>query len=136
MKANELMIGDWVHSSFFGKTRVTSSKEYEGYGWVVTSGSQDWKADASLSPIPITAEILEKNGFYREKQTFINDLTWVSDDGQIIFSKLSNWKEWNVHFDNECFESIGNIECDYVHELQHALRLCGLNEFADDFKVV
>lgn len=23
----------------------------------------------------------------------------------------------------------------YVHELQHALRLCGLNELADNFKV-
>lgn len=27
------------------------------------------------------------------------------------------------------------INIDYVHELQQALRLCGLNELADNFKI-
>ncbi len=32
-----------------------------------------------------------------------------------------------------CFGKINILH--YVHEFQHALRLCGLNEFADNFKV-
>ncbi|MBQ0088527.1 MAG: hypothetical protein KBT27_04250 [Prevotellaceae bacterium] len=28
-----------------------------------------------------------------------------------------------------------SIQIKYVHELQHALRLCGLNDLADNFKI-
>lgn len=141
MKANELQIGDWVYSSFFGKTRVTSLKEYEGYGWVMTSGSQDWKADASLSPIPITAEILEKNGFKKIDFSHyqINDRTLVLDadgkwDGELswhwVVTEMSiNSKGQNVVLDYYV------ATLNYVHQLQHALRLCGLNELAENFKI-
>jgi len=28
-----------------------------------------------------------------------------------------------------------NVRVNYVHQLQHALRLCGLNELANNFKL-
>ena len=31
---------------------------------------------------------------------------------------------------------IENFKCEYVHQYQHLLRLCGLNELANNFKVV
>lgn len=108
MKATELQINDWVYSSFFGKTRVTSLKEHVGYGWVMTSESENWKSDASLSPIPLTAEIWEKNGHGQDMPRLsfaISETGWCGCD------------------------------INYVHEYQHALRLCGLNDLADNFRV-
>ena len=31
---------------------------------------------------------------------------------------------------------IEHFKCEYVHQYQHLLRLCGLNELANNFKVV
>ena len=41
-------------------------------------------------------------------------------------------KEWNGKF--QCYD-INKIKLDSVHQLQHALRLCGLDGLADNFKV-
>ena len=38
-------------------------------------------------------------------------------------------------FPDEYTHSFLRINVFYVHELQHALRLCGLNELADNFKI-
>lgn len=72
-----------------------------------------------LLPIPLTSEILEKNGF---KMSEDEDM-WQYDDFllTIDFCQLIGGARW--------------ITYKYVHELQHALRLCGLNELADKFKV-
>lgn len=74
MKASELMIGDWVYiTSICGwecnpleqQIRGIEYNSYKGddyCDWVST----DCDDEASLSnikPIPLTAEILEKNGF-------------------------------------------------------------------------
>ena len=60
-------------------------------------------------------EILEANGFGRDP------LYYEHNDGYDFF--LGNVR--SVH--------VGPLQ--YVHELQHALRLCGLNEIADNFKI-
>lgn len=67
-----------------------------------------------LSPIPLTAEILEKNGD-------IKDICGVRDNGQ----------------GKECWMLIyvPAINLYHIHELQHALRLCGLTELADNFQI-
>lgn len=124
MKATELQINDWVYSSFFGETKVTSLKEYEEYGWVITSGCDNWKSDASLSPIPLTAEILEKNGwkeaqFWHEYQDGKNTIQSCLPDMRGIINGVE----------------IQHFKCEYVHQYQHLLRLCGLDDLADNFKI-
>lgn len=75
-----------------------------------------------LSPIPLTVEILEKNGLCEDNHGRLNgeyfdedenrDLEITVDDktGEIWWSY--NWDEYRI------------IRLRYVHELQHALRLC------------
>lgn len=77
-----------------------------------------------LSPIPLTVEILEKNGLCEDNHGRLNgeyfdedenrDLEITVDDktGEIWWSY--NWDEYRI------------IRLRYVHELQHALRLCGI----------
>lgn len=139
MKANELMIGDWVRISNFrtnipswrgrnvrveclpDDTRIRTyftKKYYDNY-------SVD-KED-EIEPIPLTADILEKNGFERDPESgwmiFVLDCGEISWLGTIL----------NIRGDNT--EYLNLVDCMFVHELQHALRLCGLDELADNFKV-
>lgn len=77
-----------------------------------------------ITPIPLTPEILEKNGWNEETHCFYNEDTMC---------------ELDLRMDNGGYVWIngGVVVCSiyYVHELQHALRLCGLNDIADNFKV-
>ena len=91
--------------------------------------------------IPITPEILVKNGFKKIDFSHyqINDRTLVLDadgkwDGEVswhwVVTEMStNSKGQNVVLDYYV------ATLNYVHEMQNALRLCGLNEIADNFKV-
>ena len=71
--------------------------------------------------IPITPEILEKNGWWYD----VEDM-WRHDEVDFCIEK------WNGRY--QCYD-INQIKLDSVHQLQHALRLCGLDELADNFKV-
>lgn len=118
MKANELMIGDWVHYINPSNNRVV--------------GVGDFTAPEELEPIPLTAEILEKNGFVKVNSQRYD---WGSPNGfyvninpkkKIIHINGANGSNCNMYYIIVGFN---------VHELQHALRLCGLIDLADSFKV-
>ena len=67
----------------------------------------------SEKPIPLTPEILEKNGFTLEHYSgdVMTGYWWTRNDF-VIHSSMN--------------DAIGknNFEYEYVHQLQHALRLC------------
>ena len=112
MKANELstkdlMEGDWVYGIFSGCPQERITMKYS-----ICSNSYEWK----YMPIPLTAEILKKNGFYYDedrKAYLMGVIFQVKPEKYGLFS----------------FEICG---CSYplntVHELQHALRLCGIEK--------
>lgn len=119
MEAKELMIGDWVLYMGYAYYRVTAVDD------MIKIGSQ-WQPFAHFAPIPLTAEILEKNGWKYMKES---ELILAPKSGGFVKYKT------DTHFvsisgDGVCRKNIG-----YVHELQHALRLCGLNDLADDFQI-
>lgn len=121
MKATELMIGDWV----FYNPNVFIEDEYEPTKeWRITqiSNGEDINlaVEECYKPIPLTPEILEKNGFRYDNSPFIQG--WCGY-GLLIYNGRVTVGQ-NV-----------SMECQYVHQLQHILRLCGLNEVADNFKI-
>ena len=133
MKATELMIGDWVCLKDDTKCEfplkvdgvLTDDISLEGEGFL-------GGVDGLIRPIPITPEILEKNGFVFDSDFWtiadprynnVRMVTYYSTDDYVADAFLGHWA-----FDE-------NYAIDYVHELQHALRLCGLNELADNFKI-
>lgn len=84
-----------------------------------------------ILPIPLTAEILEKNGENINRwQDVAREWTWYNEDGDYI--------ELTLHAEGETckdgfFVSANGGEyklftIHYVHELQHALRLCGIEK--------
>ena len=110
MNSKELMIGDWV---LYGdkSVKVLQLSENSEYDWV--------------KPILLTPEILEKNGWKRYG-TFMD----VMADEDTHFSWGED-KYGAMLYQDECYM----CNCKYVHTLQHALRLCGFDELADNFKV-
>ena len=134
MKAKELMIGDWVLSLFNKPIKI------DPYKWVLDEQKKENEVIGfrfnDLSPIPLTEEILKANGFEEENGFQSPNYTLVVDDKCIWWSRTIGMSitkhpnEKNLYSPYVCIP-----KCTYVHELQHALRLCGLNDLADNFKV-
>ncbi len=116
MKITELQVGDWVY--FLRKETKVKPTDL-----------LDELIYKHFNPIPITPEILLKNGFKKKNKNSIHVL-FVSEDRRIIINEMSNTigRDWYCHIDNEDFESIGSADIQNVHELQHLLRLCGIEK--------
>ena len=87
-----------------------------------------------LDPIPITEELLLKNGFNKELliEGMENYDDWVSYNKQVNGCFLdirhcsnSIERDWYVHIDNDAHCSVGSMDIEYVHQLQNACRLAG-----------
>lgn len=139
MKAEELMIGDWVYGCTDPYETDRDKKKYpvkviriDADGDTMTEGENPFTEPYedewwNLEPIPLTPEILEKNGFERP------------DARSLYFTKSDDYFDVAIH---EITDSIWYFEyqnCEfnlppcsvlvaYVHELQHALRLCGIDK--------
>ena len=143
MKATDLAIGDWVCLKDDTKCEfplkvdgvLTDYISLEGEGFL-------GGVDGLIRPIPITPEILEKNGFYDRNSQWYYKIFLLNDCFDIAISLV--YREIEVSkvcgAGTDCEEeeygsaiAFGNDIC--VHTLQHALRLCGLDELADNFKV-
>ena len=123
MKANELMIGDWV----------LDKKTNRPYKII---GTNDLLFHDDYSHIPLTAEILEKNGF---KQGFIpalktkSSLLLVANIGEdyieVRFDRrnIAIWLDYDENGDGIYSDYLLPLPI-YVHELQHTLRLCGIDK--------
>ena len=116
MKATELMIGDKVTVKVLSQIPDT----YVLHTWT----TNDYSRDIQVKPIPLTAEILEKNGWK-------DDGLWHEylDDNATIQSCLPDMRGIINGIE------IKDFQCEYVHQYQHLMRLCGLDELADNFKI-
>ena len=141
MKAAELMVGDLVCLKDDIKCELplkidgvlTNDISLEGEGFL-------GGAEGLIRPIPITPEILEKNGF--ERSVIIpSNFYRNTDNERLIFCPHSScydlgYVHWNESNDADIMHRLEVQQpIMYIHQMQHALRLCGLNELADNFKV-
>lgn len=142
MRPDELMVGDIVRLRIsHNAVRIESiftSKHAEGYlchHTFLHNGEKRYNYSLSmLEPVPLTEEILEKNAFKREEEergfsepycVYVNnDFQYVikvyPKEGMDRYSRL----EIGEYDDNEYISLLIN----HVHELQHALRLAGVNK--------
>lgn len=125
MKANELMIGDWVIKDYSDIGKVKEKVEVYDLPPNIH--------DDFMQPILLTEEILKANGLIKDKEYgYFGEVYGVFHKyyGQQGFQIISGVISPNKEFELKLPEPIH-----YVHELQHALRLCGLNDLADNFKL-
>lgn len=117
MEAKELMIGDWVRLKLSQHdTKVTNI----GGSYVFTKAVRPIRYD-EIEPVPLTPEILEKNGFKKYDELYRLDIT----EGTFVNVDFKS-KEPFVSVHNTCYRA--TPICRYLHQLQHALRLCGIEK--------
>lgn len=136
MTKYDLMPGDIVRLRFANNT-TTIIRVYEilDHGVAFLNRGKQFATFSTVEPIKLTPEILEKNGWKKEDVYGIHT-QWVSEDGRCIATtEYTNQKKWGVHFDSKGYSTIGHFECDNMHELQQALRICGMQETANKLRV-
>ena len=125
MKVEDLMLGDWVQVEGI-PLRVGGLSNYDIYVDLFRGNesevySQIWADEMdSIQPIPITPEILEKNGWEHK-------WWWVHPSTSICFQEKITG-DFRVMPDTECDKRDWFTTIKYVHELQHLYKLCGIEK--------
>ena len=131
------MIGDWVEVILNSEKHFAQVQMIDGYGDNATSN--ECVCDAiyysidELKPIQLTVEILGRNEF-KENRFGMYEL-----ERQNLYLERCGDAYWfGRSFDGSDFYGyavVRAIKVKYVHELQHILRMCGMNELVDNFKI-
>jgi hypothetical protein len=136
---SKLMIGDWVETNpSYGKlacgiksniARVSEIGFSNSDGMYVSfDGIKGRYYDAEIEPIPLTEEILEKNGFKKNKfnqyvlgKSYLGEKIYYEIGVEIGFIQLC----YPLRYPNSYYSilSIG-----YVHEFQHMLNIFGIKK--------
>ena len=143
MKVEELTVGDLVY--------IGEPNDFHGYiakvviingetGYITVHIPNMHLHDVfieDLQPIPLTEEILHKNGFKNDvlaQKSIIAEgasnfsVILFSEDNRITINNideyLNSFNKWSVHIDTEDMRTMSTAEITYVHELQHLLKLC------------
>lgn len=138
MKADDLMIGDWIGWLPTWKNEETGEIEWDGdrnnpiigkVGMLMKDCTTiDYcnesieVEDIGLIPIPLTPEILEKNGF--ESTSAPSERVWKRN-GQEVWLDNEGKNYW-ANIKNGEFYFEGYIE--HAHELQNCLKLVGIDK--------
>ena len=138
---NELMVNDLVmYKSTKSLIKIKGYIEDEVELIELRGGSTQrvYESLNDYAPIPLTAEILKKNGFSID-DSFHPHRRWNSADRRVVLHNedeyLNTFNKWHVHVDTEDMRTIGSVELTYVHQFQQFLRLCGMNDIANDFEI-
>lgn len=137
MKARDFMIGDWLQDEHAFPMYVTAVgtdyvyADFEGNeGDVWEYQDRDFR-DGTAQPVELTQEMLLANGFTQESNIYIQESrVLVSiENMDLCFEGMARL------FALSACGKIRDFRVRYVHELQHILRLIGLSELANDFKL-
>ena len=153
MKCRDLMVGDWCCSGHGLSMQITNVGEDYAYATWEGNEGDPWEfddKDDQPKPIPLTKEMLDANGFRYEDEDdcfgtyFCSRIENCESDSLIYYIRV-RWEETSegrkpINIYCSRWENSKNSSATiksnlYVHTLQHALRLVGLSEIADNFKV-
>lgn len=138
LSSKDLMIGDWLQDSFGNIGQVYRLDPGRVHLRLLQERPQDEEYIVhDIEPIPLTPEILEKNGFEVERGGKIMGMqvadkcTLCIGDGikkcriEMQDYGETEHRKWATKITalDEVRVGIG-----YVHQLQHALRLCRINK--------
>ena len=120
MRIEELSVGDWVRHTFY-EENVRIARIYGDSERVLAE-----RGKLSISchlnhfePIPISPEILKMNGWRNDKA----DRNFWATDEVYIYNHDGIWR-----LRPKSPELLIVVDVKYIHELQHALRLLGVEK--------
>ncbi len=118
MRAIELQISDWVDIPQ-GKAQVIGIYLHQGYRVQYTDGKEICNCPVDdVKPIPITLDILEKNGLEKLYTDYYDLDVYEENDGL-----------WRIVYHNlECSGFDESVLVSSVNELQHFLKHVGIEK--------
>ena len=139
IKCKELMVGDLCRSEHGFPMQITNVGDDYAYA---TFEGFDWELDDKEFPpcaIEITEELLEANGWDVCRYKFEDDIPNTCDKEEKgnqlewMCETLAIWIAYEENSDGAYADIL--VPCKYVHQLQQVLRLAGMTELANNFKV-
>ena len=142
MKCKELMVGDFCRSGHGLPMQITNVGYDYAYATFEGNEGDPWEfddKDEQPQPIEITGDLLKANGWGVCSYNFLSNLirySYVKDEGgnhlicknSWVLSIWFNWIKDGVYADIV-------ISCKYVHQIQQVLRIAGMTELANNFKI-
>lgn len=121
IKANELMIGDWVYEDEKSQFPMYVVGVFKDVAYLDFEGNEAdfWEVDEKdLAPLPLTEEMLLKNGFDKVCESLYasNGDFEIDIKGDFLYMATSDGAD--IAFEKPIR---------YVHELQNLLRISGID---------
>ncbi len=126
MKAIDLMIGDWVQlTDPINDKEMTKVEEIHHDGYITVDGA----ITKMFEPIPLTPEILLKNGFKQRKQGGVVQYILTADYYDVYVTEYPDgW--WLVEYEDSERGGLPTerIAVRNIHQLQSAFKLFGIEK--------
>ena len=127
---NNLSVGDWVHHDFY-EVDMRVKTIYGDTERIIAESNDGYEVTCHIdhfSPIPLTPEILEANGWEKVSEVVYK---WRNEKHR-VFVWLNGFSHYIdvEEMDKEFVAKSSRIEVSqfYVHQLQHALRLAEVDK--------
>ena len=144
MLCKELQYGDWCCDEHGFPMQITNVGDDYAYATFEGNEGDPWEfddKDDQPCAIEITEEVLKVNEWRVRSYTFLpNFKEYVKDESEkhLVWNKgiLNIWLDWErcEKYNDGVYSDIV-IPIKYVHQLQQALRLAGMTDMANNFKV-
>lgn len=145
MKCQELQIWDWITDGHGFPMQITNVGDDYAYATFEGNEGGPWEfddKDDKPQPIEITYDLLEANGW----KALVKKYGITTCDFGRIYESNGNYLKWYrygitlyIWFDyknaNTGLLADVNIPVKYVHQLQQVLRLAGMTDLANNFKI-
>lgn len=146
IKCRALMVRDWCCDKHGFPMQITNVGDDYAYATFEGNEGDPWEfddKDDQPQPIEITRELLKANGWRAESfmaspwNGFVLTYYFVKDEGDIHLefkcNTLTIWFNYEKGDGRELADI--SIPIKYVHQLQQVLRIAGLTDMANNFKV-
>ena len=141
IKCKDLMYGDWCRNGHGFPMQITNVGEDYAYATFEGNEGDPWEfddKDDQPKPIEITEDILRKNNWKVQGYTLLpNEHYYVKDEGgnYLLLSQGTLSTRLACREANDGVFSSVTVPCKYVHQLQQVLRLAGMTDMANNFKM-
>ena len=143
IRCRALMVGDWCCDEHGFPMQITNVGDDYAYATFEGNEGDPWEfddKDDQPQPIEITEDIMRKNNWeecdyplpYNHEYYYVKD----EDGNHLVWNSevLSIWLDWEEGKDDGAYANIA-MPIKYAHQLQQVLRLAGMTDMANNFKI-
>lgn len=124
LNISTLSVGDWVQDKEGTPAKILGIEQWSGEYYLnveVNGADVDNVIAEGALPIPITPEILKKNGF-----EVYDDTARLKLDRPHALWLFKEEEGWDLHLSSR--KQHINLRIEHIHQLQHALRLADVEK--------